>query len=145
MSSHKGNVRKSCYWGSLYSGWKMIFYKGEIVRFDWKKAVNLLLTTTMFHKNQNQTTEDAPFVSHAACIKYRLSLYFFQEIIPFYKKFHIFWNLHTYTKNMTWEKAQWAQLNVHTKINDHPHRPHLKFTLNKCTINKTKKFKQKLT
>ena len=49
--------------------------------------------TTMFHKNQNQTTEDAPFVSHTACIKHRLSIYFFQEIIPFYKKFHIFWNL----------------------------------------------------
>ena len=95
MSSHKGNVRKNCYWGSLYSGWKMIFCKCEFVRFNWKKAVNLLLTTTMFHKNQNQTTEDAPFVSHTACAKPRLSIYFFQAIIPFYKKFHIFWNLKT--------------------------------------------------
>ena len=60
-----------------------------------KKAVNLFLATTMFHKNQNQTTEDAPFVSYTACIKHRLSIYFFQEIIPFYKEFHIFWNLKT--------------------------------------------------
>ena len=46
---------------------------------------------------------------------------------------------------MTWEKTQLAQLNVYTKINDHPHLPHLKFKLNKWTINKTKKIKQKLT
>ena len=44
----------------------------------------------MFHKNQNQTTEDASFVSHTACIKHRLRIYFYQEIIPFYKKSHIF-------------------------------------------------------
>ena len=85
MFSHTGNVRKNCCWGSLYSGWKMIFCKCEFVRFNWKKAVNLLLTTTMFHKNQTKC--------FTACIKHRLCIYFFQEIIPFYKKFHIFWNL----------------------------------------------------
>ena len=74
----------------------MIFCKWKFLRFSWKKAVNMFQTTTMFHKNQYQTTEDAPFVSHTAGVKHRLgqsvSIYF-QEIIPFYKKFHIFWNL----------------------------------------------------
>ena len=68
----------------------MIFCKCEFVRFNCKKAVNFLLTTTVFHKNQNQTIEDALFVSHTVCIKHRLSIYCFQEIIPFYKNFHIF-------------------------------------------------------
>ena len=59
---------KNCYWGSLYSCWKMIFYKFEFVRFNWNKAVKLLLTTTLSHKNKNQTTEGAPFVGHTTCI-----------------------------------------------------------------------------
>ena len=43
----------------------------------------------MFHKYHNQTTEDAPIVSHTACIKYGLSIYLFQE-----KNFLKFENVH---------------------------------------------------
>ena len=50
-----------------------------------KKPVNLLLTTPMFHKNQNQTTEDAPFVSHTACIKQTQYLLFFKKLSHFIK------------------------------------------------------------
>ena len=47
---------------------------------------------------------------------------------------------------MTWEKYFIkVQLNVHAKINGHPHQSHLKFKLNKWSINKTENFKQKLT
>ena len=52
-----------------------IFCKCEF-EVQFKKVANMLLTTAMFNKNQNQTTEDAPFVSHTACIKQTQHLLF---------------------------------------------------------------------
>ena len=52
-----------------------------------EQHIKLALATTIFHKNENQTTGVIPAIGHTSFIEHRLIIYFFKEIIPLKKLF----------------------------------------------------------
>ena len=67
-----------------------IYFSNAICKARQKKIYKIVLTTTMFHKNQNQTGGVISLVSHVSYIEDWFIIYFLQEISPLFLKNHYF-------------------------------------------------------